>query len=59
MTEWVPEVRDIQVSLRADEPPRVVRQEPEGSAPNWVCENGRLVITVPRLHIHSCIVVEW
>ena len=59
VTEWVPEVRDIQVSLRADEPPRVVRQEPEGSAPSWVCENGRLVITVPRLHIHSCIVVEW
>ena len=59
VTEWVPEVRDIQVSLRADEPPRVVRQEPEGSTPNWVCENGRLVITVPRLHIHSCIVVEW
>ncbi len=59
VTEWIPEVRDIQVSLRADEPPRVVRQEPEGSAPSWVCENGRLVITVPRLHIHSCIVVEW
>ena len=59
VTEWVPEVRDIQVSLRADEPPRVVRQEPEGSTPSWVCENGRLVITVPRLHIHSCIVVEW
>ncbi|MDE2992767.1 MAG: family 10 glycosylhydrolase [Chloroflexota bacterium] len=59
VTEWVPEVRDIQVSLRADEPPRVVRQEPEGSAPSWVCENGRLVVTVPRLHIHSCIVVEW
>ncbi len=59
VTEWVPEVRDIQVSLRADEPPRVVRQEPEGLTPSWVCENGRLVITVPRLHIHSCIVVEW
>ncbi len=59
VTEWIPEVRDIQVSLRADEPPRVVRQEPEGSTPSWVCENGRLVITVPRLHIHSCIVVEW
>lgn len=59
VTEWVPEVRDIQVSLRADESPRMVRQEPEGSTPSWVCENGRLVITVPRLHIHSCIVVEW
>ena len=59
VTEWIPEVRDIQVSLRADEPPRVVRQEPEGNTPSWVCENGRLVITVPRLHIHCCIVVEW
>ena len=59
VTEWIPEVRDIQVSLRADEPPRMVRQQPEGSTPSWVCENGRLVITVPRLHIHSCIVVEW
>lgn len=59
MIESVPVLRGVQVLLRVEREPRRVTQQPEGEPLEWTSEADRIVVVVPRLHVHSCLVVEF
>ena len=56
--ESIPPRLDIVVRVRCERAPRRVVWEPEGRELPFVCENGELAVTVPRLHIHGVLVWE-
>ncbi len=59
LREEVLPVHDIRVAFAADYPLRSVRLEPEGiELPLAKEPDGRIVVTVPRLEVHSMVVAE-
>ncbi len=57
--EYLPVLSGIRVSLRSPEQPKRVIQIPEKEELPWETKDGVVSFTVPRLHIHSCFVVEY
>jgi hypothetical protein len=51
-------VSDIEVSVQTDVPPHGVMLQPDGMEPVWSYQDGRTVISLPRLEIHAMIVIE-
>jgi hypothetical protein len=51
------EVGPITLRLRLDAKPRVVTLEPEGRRLRGTWRNGELTVVVPKLHVHSAVVV--
>lgn len=51
-------VRDVVVRLYRPERPRAVTVVPADSPLDWTHEGGRVTITLPRVDIHSAIIVE-
>jgi hypothetical protein len=56
--EQILEVQDVVVHLAAASRPGRVRLEPGGEEPHWSYTNGMLQVRVPRINIHTAIVVE-
>ena len=56
--EQILPVHDIVVHLARASRPARVRLEPEGAEPGWSYANGVLQVRVPRIKIHTAIVVE-
>lgn len=57
-TDFVPAVGPLKVEMACPERPRGVTLVPEGVALDWAWEGGKLRFTVPRLEIHSVVVVN-
>jgi hypothetical protein len=56
--ESIPAVGPIEVRLRLPERPARVRWVPEGGRVKWSWEDGTLSVSLPRLVLHSVLVVE-
>ncbi|MFY0624437.1 MAG: alpha-L-fucosidase [Pelagimonas sp.] len=55
--EDVPELRDVEVSVKLDSAPTAVRGF-EGQEVSWSYDNDRLSLTLPKLYIHEAVVIE-
>ncbi|OGG51164.1 MAG: hypothetical protein A3F84_19310 [Candidatus Handelsmanbacteria bacterium RIFCSPLOWO2_12_FULL_64_10] len=51
-------VREVEVRVRRDRPPRSVRVAPEGTAFTWSHADGVVTVALPAVEIHCAIVVE-
>jgi hypothetical protein len=56
--EEIPPVGPLQITIRCGSKPNMVTLGPEGTALATTWEQGALTLTLPRLEIHSIIVVE-
>ena len=54
----IPAVGPYQFHVRCASSPQAVRQEPGGNNLEYHFQDGRLTVTLPRVEIHTCIVVE-
>jgi hypothetical protein len=51
-------LHDLTVRLRCPSDPSQVRQEPEGLALEWHREGERILIRVPRMQLHTAVVIR-
>jgi hypothetical protein len=58
VTDYIPEVGPVQVTLRVPAKPKRVRQLPDGGRLKWTWADGALSVTLPSVHIHTVLVVE-
>ncbi|RLE40110.1 hypothetical protein DRJ16_07465, partial [Candidatus Woesearchaeota archaeon] len=58
LTENVIPIYNIGVRVKYDRTPNKVVLEPEGKKLEWKMEDGKISIKIPKLEIHSCIVIE-
>jgi hypothetical protein len=54
----IPAVGPYQFHVRCASSPQAVCQEPGGNNLEYHFQDGRLTVTLPRVEIHTCIVVE-
>jgi hypothetical protein len=54
----IPAVGPYGFQVRCTAPPRAVREEPGAKVLPYRYDIGTLSVTLPRLEIHSCIVVD-
>jgi len=57
-TDFIPPVHNVRVDIRAPAKPTSVSLVPDGGPVDWSWKDGRLTVTVPRLHIHGVLVIE-
>jgi len=57
-TDYIPAVGPLRVEMACPEPPRSVTLVPDGTALDWLWQGGKLRFTLPRLDVHSVIVVD-
>jgi hypothetical protein len=57
-TDFIPAVGPFNVKIRTAKQPQKITLLPEGLSPKWEWKNGLLTATIPRVHIHSILVVE-
>lgn len=58
MTESVIPIYNINVRVKHDREPKKVTLEPGGKKLEWKMEDGVIHTIVPKLEIHSCVVIE-
>ncbi len=56
--ESIPAVGPLDVRMRVPESPAAVTWQPDGKELKWSWDEGVLVTTVPRLHIHGAVVLD-
>ena len=52
-------VRDVQVRVRCPQRPSAITLEPGGSQPAWTYADGVASITVPEVHIHQTVALQF
>jgi hypothetical protein len=57
-TDFIPAVGPFNIKIRTAKQPRKTMLLPEGLSLKWEWKNGLLSATIPRVHIHSILVVE-
>jgi alpha-L-fucosidase len=58
IVEELPPMTDVVLRIRRDTPPASVTVAPDGSPARWTYAEGMLAVEIPRVAIHSAIVVE-
>lgn len=58
IVERIAPLTDLRVRLRCGFDPSEVRQEPEGRPLEWWGEEDRILIRIPRMHLHTAVVVK-
>ena len=56
--DFVPAVEKIRVQVAFPFKPGKVTWVPDGGRLDWSWNDGRLTVTIPRLHIHGVLVIE-
>lgn len=59
LTENIIPIHDIMVKVKCEENPIKIKLEPEGRELEWKRDGEMITILVPKLEIHSCIVIEF
>lgn len=54
----IPPLYDVAVSVRCDRAPKSVTLQPEGTVPDYEYQGGRLWVKIPKLDIHTILVIE-
>ena len=57
-TEFIPPIENIRVTIRTGVRPKTVTWVPDGGRLDWSWKDGKLIIVVPRLHIHGAVIWE-
>jgi hypothetical protein len=57
-TDFIPAVGPLTVKIKTAKKPQKVSLVPEGLSLQWDWKNGMLSAVIPRIHVHSVIVVE-
>jgi hypothetical protein len=57
-TDFIPEVGPISIRIKADKRPAGVTLAPEGQPVKWSWSDGWIQAELPKLGIHSVIVIE-
>jgi hypothetical protein len=57
-TDFIPAVGPLTVKIKTDKKPQKVTLAPEGLSLQWDWKSGLLSAVVPRVHIHSIVVVD-
>jgi len=58
LTENIIPIHNIVVRVKCNEKPTRIKLEPEGEELKWKKEGDMISILVPKLEIHSCIIIE-
>ncbi len=57
-TDFIPSLENIRLTVTAPARPRSVTWVPDGGRLAWSWNDGRLIVTIPRLDIHGVVVVD-
>jgi hypothetical protein len=57
-TDFIPPLEDIRLTVKTPAKPKSVTWIPDGGTLEWSWSNGLLKVTVPKLKIHSVVVID-
>ena len=57
-TDFIPALGPVQVKMKIAAKPQKVTLVPEETPVTWEWKDGRLTATIPRVHIHSVLVID-
>jgi len=57
-TDFIPALGPVQVKMKIAAKPQKITLVPDDTPVTWEWKDGRLTATIPRVHIHSVLVID-